>query len=308
MDYQQLVSQTLTQKSEKPNTSTDTEKKQEIVEIKKLTPFNINTFKKELESDSSLKNKNFHDTSENVNAYDLAETCIRSIFFRINSYPVENYSDVYLPIVFRSEIGKAIHNFLQQSPQFTENEVILKVPSLKISVRCDALIGNSILVEIKTCNYADYEKIIKNKRPRSEDLSQILVYKTLIEEHLEEIMKQSVTRPGTYLPKLSFYTIQFIYVCHELLADNNEDVSKQVKYATKIKKMLNSKQDQLWFLTTIEIDLTKNDYNFEQQKIKQKTQEVLKFLNKKEIPPMDNSFVDTSQCYFCLFKKVCKTL
>jgi len=61
----------------------------------------------------------------------------------------------------RSTIGTAIHDFVQSNTnQFTESEVSLKIPSIKFSGRLDNLIGPNILVEIKSCTYSDYEKLL----------------------------------------------------------------------------------------------------------------------------------------------------
>ena len=164
----------------------------------------INTIKVK----SSEKNINYIENSENMNAYDIAHQCIRIPYFRIKKYPVANYENSWLPIEFRARFGNAAHDMLQDySTTFTETEACLKVPSLKLSVRLDAVINNDVVVEIKSCAYADYAKIISSKKPRIHDFQQAILYKYLLENHLDEIKQQKPTRSGS-IPKLDKYDIK----------------------------------------------------------------------------------------------------
>jgi len=98
---------------------------------------------------------------------------------------VKSFADKWLPILLRSTIGTAIHEFIQSNTnQFTEGEVSLKIPSIKFSGRLDNLIGPNILIEIKSCTYADYEKIIRTRKPRVSDFYQAIVYKYILENIL----------------------------------------------------------------------------------------------------------------------------
>ena len=101
-------------------------------------------------------------------------SCSRIPFFRIKSYPVADYSGSYLPVELRCSLGNACHEFIQGvSGMFTETEVCLKVPDLKISARLDGLINHNVLCEIKSCGYSDYAKILSSNTPRSHDFWQI---------------------------------------------------------------------------------------------------------------------------------------
>ena len=176
------------------------------------SPFNIDTFNQELFERSSVKNQLYRDAVQNISAYDISSGCIRDIFYKLTNTPVESFADKWLPILMRSTIGTAIHDFIQSNTdQFTEREVSLKVPSIRFSGRLDNLIGPNILVEIKSCTYSDYEKIIRTRKPRVSDFYQTMVYKYILEKHLAEARDPNIKiRKGTSKPKFEKYDIQTI--------------------------------------------------------------------------------------------------
>jgi len=149
------------------------------------SPFNIDVFNQELFEKSEQKNQLYREAVQNINAYDISSGCIREIFYKLTNTPVKSFADKWLPILLRSTIGTAIHEFIQSNTnQFTEGEVSLKIPSIKFSGRLDNLIGPNILIEIKSCTYADYEKIIRTRKPRVSDFYQAIVYKYILENIL----------------------------------------------------------------------------------------------------------------------------
>jgi hypothetical protein len=277
----------------------------------KYSVFDVNNFIQELKVNSQVSNKRFHDSSERFNSYDIAHTCIRSVLFRIFHYPLYDYSDSWLPVKLRTNLGTACHDFLQQSKMFTETEVYLRVPSKNISVKIDCLINNNVLVEIKSCNYADYDQIIKKNLPRTKDIYQAVLYKHLLENDLEESSKQDFTEEEIRkynFPKHESYkikTIQFIYICHELVCADTESIEQDIEFSKRLKKFLKSKNNKFWFIKTIELNLENfNIVNIENH-VTDKLKELQKYHSVKQIPDMNNKYVDLKSCFFCLFKETC---
>lgn len=272
--------------------------------------FSVEQFKQDLIVSSAEKNKGFIEYSERFNAYDIAHFCIRTPIFRILKQEIENYSDNWLPVKMRGVIGTACHDFIQgSSTSFTEDEVYLRIPSINTSVKIDCLIGDSTLVEIKSCSYADYAKILKTNQARQTDFYQALLYKYLLENYLDESKQQKVEKDKYHLPKLDSYnikTIQMIYVCHELFSSNSVTLDECVNDAKKLKKLLNSKHNYMWFIKPLNYDLTATDYSPYINMLKDKIDELNTYLNKKEIPPMNHKYTDTKKCFFCLYSKPCK--
>ena len=164
-----------------------------IGNINNIITFSVSDFQKELKLNSQKNNKYFHNNTDRFNAYDIAHNCIRSVLFRTFKFPLKDYSDSWLPVKLRTDLGNACHTFIQSSKIFTEQEVYLRVPSLNISTKIDCLINNNVLVEIKSCNYTDYSAIIKNNLPRTKDLYQAVLYKHLLENYLDESASQVLT-------------------------------------------------------------------------------------------------------------------
>ena len=276
--------------------------------------FSTTDFINNVRKNSATKNKEYMDVSSNISAYGIAHDCIRSVIFNINNYPVDSYENTWLPVGFRAVMGTAVHDFLQSEAgdMFTENEACLKVPSRRFSGRLDCLSGNSVLVEIKSCAYPDYAKIISSGKPRPGDLTQVILYKYCLENHLAETKLQKPTRGGG-IPKLDHYDIKYLtllYVCHELVAADSPSLSEAKKFATNLKKHLQSKKNPFWFITAIHIDVEKEiDMVNEQIAFINKKWDMLnECLDSNTIPPMDNEFVKLSACFFCKFRKLCKQI
>jgi hypothetical protein len=209
----------------------------------------------------------------------------------------------------RGVIGTSIHDFIQSVDNiFTETEVCLKIPSLQISARTDALINNNILVEVKSCTYSDYDNILKNRSPRNADFYQAVFYKYLLENHIDEIRQQQPTRSGR-LPKYDNYDIkyiQLIYLCHELIASDSSTLSEDIKFSKNLKRKLDSKRNPFWFLTTLTVDLTKIDIKIYEDYILEKYKTIKHSIDSNNIISMDNKFIDTKGCFFCVYKNVCE--
>ena len=162
--------------------------KEQKIGIVPANLFDIEVFAEELRRKSENKNRGYLTAAKNINAYDVANNCIRQIVYKLSGTPIKSYADRWLPIFLRTALGSAVHNFLQENTkQFTEQEVSLKVPSLKFSGRLDALIGNNILIEIKSMPYDEYEKAIRTNTPRNKDFIQALLYVYMLENHIDEI-------------------------------------------------------------------------------------------------------------------------
>jgi hypothetical protein len=282
-----------------------------IHQQKNATFFDTKAFQTELRNKSIKKNKSYQLYSENISGYDIASGCARSVFFRINNVPTNNYANRWLPVELRCTLGNACHDFLQDNcSTFTEQEVCLKVPSKRISCRLDCLINDDVLVEIKSCNYADLKNIIKTNKPRIKDWYQGALYKYLIENYLDEIKLQKPTRGGT-IPLLDKYDIkylQFIYICHEVISADTNNMSEAVKFATNLRKLSNSKKNPFWFIQTMTTDLANIDMNIFEDIIKDKIEYILNALNTNNVPPLDGKYIDKGACFFCIHKTVCESI
>lgn len=273
-------------------------------------PFNIDTFTKELYEKSAVKNQLYRDFAQNINAYDISSGCIREIIYKLNNTPVESFADKWLPILMRSTIGNAVHEFVQNNTnQFTEREVSLKIPSIKFSVRLDNLIGPSILVEIKSCTYADYEKIITTRKPRVADFYQAMTYKYVLENHLKEAKDPSIkVRKGTLKPKLDLYdikTIQFIYVAHDITATDVDTFAEVLERIKELKRVLNSKSNSFFFMTTMVVDVTNGVATPYIEYVESKIKAINYYVDNNTIPDKDDTYIDRSKCYFCLYNRMC---
>jgi len=277
--------------------------------LEKLPLFSIENFTSKLKKKSHQTNKSYHNNSYNINAYDISSQCARIPFFRIKDYPVKDYSSSWLPLAMRGHIGNSVHDFLQSVDDvFSEIEVCLKIPSLQISVRADALINDDVLVEIKSCTYADYDSIIKSNAPRNSDFYQAVFYKHLLENHLEEIKQQQPSRNGA-LPKFDQYNIkyiQLIYVCHELISSDSSTLNEDLKFSKELKKKLDSRRNPFWFITTLSVDLSKINIKIYENYLLEKYNTIKTAIDSNVIIPMDNKFIDTKGCYFCVYKQTCE--
>lgn len=278
-----------------------------------LITFDVRDFQQELKSNSERNNKNFHSNSERFNAYDVAHNCIRSVLFRIFKYPLRSYSDSWLPVKLRTTLGNACHEFIQASKVFTEEEVYMRVPSLNISTKIDCLINDNVLVEIKSCNYTDYANIIKTNLPRTKDLYQAILYRYLLENHLEESMAQTLSddeKRKYNLPKLKQYkikVIQFIYICHELISAEADTIEQDLEFSKRLKKFLNSKNNKFWFIKDLQLNIENFDVTRIEQHVVDKLSELKKYNDEKKLPDMKHRHIDPKSCFFCLFKEVCSS-
>jgi len=122
-------------------------------------PFDVELFTEEIRAKSEKDNRLRQYYSSTISGYSIAHDCIGATVLKIMNYPVKSFAHKWLPIVMRASLGNAVHDCIQKnSDQFTEQEKSIKVPSIRCSVRLDCLIGDNILVEIKSCTYTDYKR------------------------------------------------------------------------------------------------------------------------------------------------------
>ena len=268
--------------------------------------FDVNQFVSDLKIKSEQKNFNRAKNSNRITSYSIAHDCIRQVYFQIMNYPAKSYSSLYLPIELKSVLGNSVHDFIQKnSSVFTEIEASIKIPSIRVSCRLDALINNDVIVEIKSCTFKDFENILKNKKPRDADFLQVTLYKYLLENHLEEAKEQTNIR--THPPKLDNYKIryfQFIYVANDILSSESSNISESLKQVNKIKKLLDSKHNQFYFILPITIDLKNINITPHYTWIINKINKINYYLNNNKIPPKNDPFISNS-CFFCIYKQIC---
>jgi len=272
--------------------------------------FHIDDFLSDIARASAEKNKRYMSNTTNINGYDIGANCIRQILFKLLGAPIASYCDSWLPVMMRANLGNSIHDFIQDnSKSFTEWECSMKVPSIRSSVRLDNLIHDNVLVEIKSCTFTDYSKIIRTQRPRDPDFYQAMFYRYLLHNHLPEIQSHSLDNlrtPPPKLPKYNIDTIQLIYAAHDLLSSESGSISEAIKHASAVKKKLNSKYNPFYYITAITVDLNTIDPKPYEDFIEEKVMTINHFLEQNKIPSMDNKFVKNS-CFFCLYKKLCKS-
>lgn len=282
---------------------------EELVNTSSSSPFDVSQFINELRTKSEEKNKAYMEMSNSISGYDIAHNCIGHTVKKLLNYPIENYASSWLPIHFRSVMGTAIHDFIQEfTNQFTEVEPSIKIPSINFSGRIDALISDNILVEIKSCSYDDYKTILKTRQPRKADFYQTMVYKYVLENYLEEA-KSGKVKTRTQPPKLNKYkidTIQFIYVCHQLVCSDIESLSLDNKMAIEIKKQLSSKHNPFFFITELTIDLNEFDPEPYINWIKSKIDAINGYVQNNKLPTNEDPFVDLKKCFFCPYTNCCE--
>lgn len=273
--------------------------------------FDINVFVKELGERSSTKNRLYREAVQNISAYDISSGCIREIVYKLTNTPVESFADSWLPVLMRSTIGTAIHEFIQNNTnQFTEREISLKIPSIRFSGRLDNLIGVNNLVEIKSCPYSDYINIVKNRKPRVKDFYQAMIYKYIIENYLEEAKDPKIKiRDGSSKPKFDKYdidTIQFIYVAHDVISADIDSFAEMLGQIKQLKQTFNSKSNNFFFMTTIVNNITDDIAAPFLEYVKNKISAINYYLDKQQLPDLTDSYIDTKQCFFCLYKRLCR--
>lgn len=272
--------------------------------------FEVSDFVQMIDTASSAKKKRIYNNQEHVGAYDISTNCVRHVVLKLLNYPLSSYHDSWLPIGFRGALGSAVHNYIQENyTGFTELEASIKVPSIKTSVRLDAMINDNVLVEIKSCPFADYSKIIKTRTPRDADFYQTIFYRWLLHNHLSEAKTQTKLR--TQPPSLQKYNInkiQFVYVAHDLISADVENMASSRRLIANMKKLLKSRYNQFYFITTLTLDLDAIDVSIYESYVVQKLNVILECLQSNSIPPLDNKFIDKSNCFFCPYYNVCNTI
>ncbi len=270
--------------------------------------FDLNNFLTEVYNKDIEKNHNMIQNQKYMSAYDISSGCIQNIINKIRNVPVRNYSSKWLPIVLRSYLGNSVHDFIQEnSNQFTEKEISIKVPEINFSGRIDCLINNDVIVEIKSLPYNDYRKIIKTKSPRTNDVYQTLVYKYILENYLEQ-SKNHNENTRTQKPILNNYNIkyiQFIYVAHDIMASDIESLDEAIQSVQHVKKVLNSKHNTFYFMCNLLINLDECDVSPHLTYIKNKIERVNYYLANNLNVKKDDEFVDTKACFFCLYSDSC---
>ena len=270
--------------------------------------FDVDQFVKELYVKTSKQNKERTANQKYMSSYDVSSLCIGNVLYKLRNTPIRNYANRWAPITLRGYIGSAIHEFIQEnSNQFTESEVSLKIPSIKYSGRLDNMINDNVLVEIKSLPYNDYRKIVKIRTPRINDFYQTLSYKYILENHLEEAMKDTKPKrtPGPKLHKYNIEYIQFIYVAHDILASDVESLDEAISMVSHVKKLLNSKHNTFYFMSNLLLDLKQFDLTQHMSYVVRKIERVNYYLDNNLDVASDDEFLDNGKCFFCLFGEVC---
>jgi hypothetical protein len=136
-----------------------------------------------------------------------------------------------------------------------------------------------------------------------------MVYKYMLENYLGEAKNPNIPiREGSSKPKFDKYNIekiQFIYVAHDITATDVDSFAEILERIKQLKRMLNSKSNSFFFMTTLVVNVDDNIsvpyINF----IKNKIEAINKYVDTQQIPPMDDPFIDTKQCFFCLNRSTC---
>lgn len=271
-------------------------------------PFDISIFANEVAEKAENKNRIYAEVASSISGYDVADSCLRQVLYKLNKTPISSFGDKWLPLSFRATLGSACHDFIQGiSKQFTESEVSIKVPSVRFSGRIDNLIGTNVLVEIKSCTYSDYRKIIRTQRPRVPDFYQMMTYKYILENHLEEAKDESINT-RTNKPSQESYkidTLQLIYLAHDITASDIEDFSVALKTVKVVKKQLNSKYNPFYFISSIVLDTNCFDQQPYVDFISGKLNRINKYLDTNTLPQKDDPYINRKKCFFCHYSHIC---
>lgn len=272
-------------------------------------PFDVKKFIDELAERSEAKNKAYSELAQSINAYAISSDCISNVVKRILGYPVKSFGQVWLPVLLRSTIGTAIHEFIQgYSNQFTEIERTVKIPSIRFSGRLDGLIGRNVMCEIKSVTHKDYKDILNTQKPRTEDFYQAMTYKYVLENYLDEIKNPgaAIRTPPPALDKYEIDTIQLIYVAHDISASDCENFGQAIQLMKEVKQKLNSKFNQFYFITTVVLKLDTFDPQPYLDYIRRKIDAINYYVDNNKLPGIDDEFVDTKKCFFCLYRPTCE--
>ena len=134
-----------------------------------------------------------------------------------------------------------------------------------------------------------------------------MIYKYALENHLEETKQQTTSRGGSIaaLDEYNIQYIQFVYVCHELISAEANSIGESIEISKVLKRQLESKRNQFWFMKALTIDLSKVDSSPYINYIESKIKEINYYMEKKTLPPLDHKYIDKKDCYFCLYNKIC---
>ncbi len=276
-------------------------------------PFNIADFQEEIRSMSEEKNKKrAQRPNQNITGYDIAHNCIQSILYKLRHTPVPSYADKWLPIHMRSSIGTGIHEFIQRNTQqFTEIEPNIVVPSIGFYGKIDGLIGDNVLVEIKSCPWSEYDKIIKKQMPRQKDYLQAMTYAYILTNHCQETQSSAALKrvyEGGVVPKLKKYNIekiQFIYVAHDIFAQDLESIPEMLKSLAAIKKRVKTKYNPFFFISSIVNDLQDKEKTECFTWIDNKFKAIHEYQKTgNDVKPGD-PYLDNSSCFFCQYSSIC---
>ena len=276
-------------------------------------PFNIAQFAEEIRIKSEDTNiKKAQRPHQNITGYDIAHNCIQSILYKLRHTPVPSYADKWLPIHMRSSIGTGIHEFIQRNTsQLTEVEPNIIVPSINFYGKIDGLIGNNILVEIKSCPWTDYDKVIKKQTPRQKDYLQAMCYNYILTNFCEETQSDDAKKrmyKGGVVPKLKKYdidTIQFIYIAHDIFAKDLESMSEILKALSEVKKRIKTKQNPFFFISSVVNKIEEKEKEECFKWIKEKFDAIHEYQKTGNNVKPGDPFLDTSSCFFCQYSTVC---
>ncbi|MEM4385636.1 MAG: PD-(D/E)XK nuclease family protein [Candidatus Anstonellales archaeon] len=303
MEYSSLKIQT-----ENVDTKTDIDNKKVNTDSKKPSIFTINKFVDNVRIMSIDRNRKYLDESHSINAYDIAKECIRKVVFRLTNQQVEILPNMWLPSELKSVIGNAIHEFIQNNFEFSEVEVSVKVPSIRVSGRIDAIINDNVLVEIKSCQLRQYLNIVKSSTPRRSDLIQTIFYRYILHNYLEEIKNSNVTT-RTSIPKRDKYNIdliQIIYVANDIFSSDFDSEDEILEYYENVKRVFDSKNNQFYFIACMNIDVNSVAVSKFEEYIEKKINRINYYISSNKIPPLNDDFINKKDCYFCMYKGICK--
>lgn len=272
--------------------------------------FDIQRFGQELYHISENKNrKRAERPNQNITGYDIAHNCIQQVLYKLRNTPIQNYADSWLPLFMRTEVGSAVHNFIQNNTkQFTETEVNLKVSSIKFYGKVDYMIGHNVLGEIKTCTYEDYKSVLRKQQPREKDFLQAYTYRYMLHKYLEEIKSAEIYHNMGEKPKLDNYNvdkIQFLYIAHDIISSQAETYAEMLECVKTVKKNLNSRMNPFFFITTIIVDLDDETIKKMDDFVSNKVDDIHHYMRTETNPNPDSRFVNTKNCYFCPYKYIC---
>lgn len=289
------------------------EKQEGLLGNYKANSFDISLFATELDEKLALQNKERYNYSSNITAYSIAHDCIMYTVKKILNYPVPSFGSNWLPIVFRTELGNSLHSAIQKNTmQFDEVELQLKVPSIRFYGKCDGNSGNNVIADIKGLPFKEYMDILKNNKPRQSDFLQVMCYKYIIENYLDEIkqtlLDEQSKKPDKKfsIPKLNKYeidTLDLIYVAHDVLSSDYETISECLQFQEEIKKRLNKgNSNPFYFMSVLSIKVDSFDCQTWINFIKDKISAINYYVDSNKLPPMNHPYIKKDKCFFCMFK------